>query len=76
MSAPTDFFVGCTNEKYLIVMKNQCKSLVAEFQTVDCYITAILVCPQINMLLLGTNKGTLRVTRWPILDDQLEMEVL
>ena len=76
LSQPTDFFLGCTNEKYLVIMKNQCKNLVAEFATVDCYITAMLVCPQMNMLFLGTNKGTLRVSRWPILDDQLEMEVL
>jgi hypothetical protein len=42
---PQDFFIGCTNEKYLVIMKNQCRSLVAEFQTVDCYVTAMLVCP-------------------------------
>lgn len=61
-----DLFVGCTTEKYMVVYKNKCKDLVAEFPITDCHVTSLLLCPLQGILLAGTSKGTLRVYSWPM----------
>jgi len=62
----SDLFVGCTTEKYMVVYKNKCKDLVAEFPITDCHVTSLLLCPLQSVLLAGTSKGTLRIYSWPM----------
>jgi hypothetical protein len=50
----------------MVVYKNKCKDLVAEFPIIDCHITSLLLCPLQGILLAGTSKGTLRVYTWPM----------
>ena len=63
-----DLFVGATTEKYLVIYKNRCKDLIAEFPIVDCHITSLLVCPLQGALLAGTSKGTIRIYAWPMVE--------
>lgn len=57
----------------MVLYKNKCKDLVAEFPIVDCHITSLLVCPLQGALLAGTSKGTLRIYPWPLVEDSLEL---
>jgi len=59
----------------MVLYKNKCKDLVAEFPIVDCHITSLLVCPLQGALLAGTSKGTLRIYPWPLVEDSLELEL-
>ena len=50
----------------MVLYKNRCKDLIAEFPIIDCHITSLLVCPLQGALLAGTSKGTLRIYTWPM----------
>lgn len=50
----------------MVIYKNYCKDLVAEFPIKDCHITSLLICSIQGILLAGTSKGTLRVYLWPL----------
>ena len=71
-----DLFVGATTEKYLVLYKNRCRDLIAEFPITDCHITSLLVCPLQGVLIAGTNKGSLRVYTWPMVESALELEMI
>ena len=60
----------------MVVYKNKCKDLVAEFPIVDCHITSLLLCPLQGILLAGTSKGTLRVYLWPMVENSLELAIM
>jgi len=62
----TDLFIGATNEKYMVLYKNKCKDLIAEFPIVDCHITAMMICHLQSALIVGTSKGTIRIYNWPL----------
>ena len=62
----SDLFVGSTTEKYLVLYKNRCRDLIAEFPIADCHITSLLVCPLQGALIAGTSRGSLRVYAWPM----------
>jgi hypothetical protein len=72
-SGECDLFVGCTTEKYMVVYKNKCKDLVAEFPITDCHVTSLLLCSLQGILLAGTSKGTLRVYSWPMTENSFEL---
>ena len=59
----------------MVLYKNKCKDLIAEFPIVDCHITSLLVCPLQGALLAGTSKGTLRIYAWPMVEESLELEL-
>ena len=65
-SIESNLFVGCTTEKYMVLYKNKCKELIAEFPIIDCHITSLLICPIQGLMIAGTSKGTLRVYNWPL----------
>lgn len=71
----SDLFVGATTEKYLVLYKNRCRDLIAEFPITDAHITALLVCPMQGVLIAGTNRGSLRLYAWPMLENCLELEL-
>lgn len=60
----------------MVVYKNKCKDLVAEFPVIDCHITSLLLCPLQGILLAGTSKGTLRVYTWPMIENSLELMIM
>jgi hypothetical protein len=60
----------------MVVYKNKCKDLVAEFPVIDCHITSLLLCPLQGILLAGTSKGTLRVYAWPMIENSLELMIM
>lgn len=57
----------------MVVYKNKCKDLVAEFPITDCHVTSLLLCPLQGILLAGTSKGTLRVYSWPMTENSFEL---
>ena len=59
----------------MVLYKNKCKDLIAEFPIVDCHITSLLVCPLQGAVLAGTSKGTLRIYAWPMVEESLELEL-
>ena len=59
----------------MVLYKNRCKDLIAEFPITDCHITSLLVCPLQGALLAGTSKGTLRIYAWPMVEESLELEL-
>lgn len=71
----SNIFVGCSTEKYMVLYKNKCKDLIAEFPIVDCHITSLLLCPIQGLMIAGTSKGTLRIFNWPMLETLLEYEI-
>jgi len=74
---PADgLFVGCTNEKYLALYRKKCKDLVANFPVTECYITCIEVSPRLGAIFLGTSKGCVRMSVWPLEEDNLQYEML
>lgn len=32
----------------------------------DCYLTTLLLCRKLRVLFMGTNKGSIRVSLWPM----------
>lgn len=66
-----DLFAGATTEKYLVLYKNRCRDLIAEFPITDCHITSLLVCPLQGALIAGTSRGSLRVYAWPMVEGSL-----
>lgn len=60
----------------LCLYKSYCKELVAEFPTTDCYITTLLISRKIGVIFMGTNKGSIRISLWPISDESLEWEAV
>lgn len=75
-STEGNLFVGCTTEKYMVLYKNKCKELIAEFPISDCHITSLLICPIQGLLIAGTSKGTLRVYNWPLTENVLKLELV
>ncbi|EAR86922.2 WD domain, G-beta repeat protein (macronuclear) [Tetrahymena thermophila SB210] len=73
-SDESNLFVGCSNEKYLSIYKERWKKIVAEFPVTDCYVTSLVVSTQLKCIFLGTNKGRVRVSVWPLDDDAMEYE--
>jgi len=68
-----DIFIGSTNEKYFKVCKRQVTDeLIVEFPVTDCYITTLLICKALSVIFMGTNKGSIRVSLWPICEETLE----
>lgn len=59
----------------MVLYKNRCKDLIAEFPITDCHITSLLVCPLQGALLAGTSKGSIRVYAWPMVEESLELEL-
>lgn len=59
----------------MVLYKNKCKDLIAEFPIIDCHITTILICPLQNALLVGTSKGTIRLYNWPLIENSLPLEL-
>lgn len=45
-----------------------------EFPVDDCYITSLCVAD--GWLFAATSKGSLRVYRWPILEEECELEIV
>ncbi|KRX00640.1 WD40-repeat-containing domain [Pseudocohnilembus persalinus] len=73
----TSLFVGCTNEKYLVLYKNtfkQDQDLIAEFPVTDCYVTKLIVSNTLKCIFMGTNNGKIRVSVWPLHESNLEYE--
>lgn len=58
----------------MVLYKNKCKDLIAEFPIVDCHITSLLICSIQGLMILGTSKGALRVYNWPLTEKTLELE--
>lgn len=54
--------------------QNQGKTLVCEFPVEDCFITAICIAD--GWLFAATSKQSIRVYRWPIFEEDCEMEIL
>ena len=54
--------------------KEKIKKLVAEFQVTDCYVTTLVVSSKLKCIFLGTNKGKIRVSVWPLDDDAFEYD--
>ena len=71
---PKSIFVGSTKEKYLAIYKEDHEKeitkdkwdLVAEFPVQDVEITCIVVSHALKCCFLGTSKGTVRVSVWPL----------
>lgn len=59
----------------LCLYKNNCKELVAEFPIVDCHVTALCISRLLGVVFLGTNKGTVRVSLWPLDESVLQWEL-
>lgn len=58
----------------MVLYKNKCKDLIAEFPIIDCHITSLLICSIQGLMILGTSKGALRVYNWPLTEKTLELE--
>ncbi len=69
-----DLFIGCSEHKYMVLYQNTGKTLLAEFPVEDCYITSI--CMADGWLFASTSKNSIRVYRWPIFEEDCEMEVI
>lgn len=67
-------FVGCTNEKYLVLFRGDCKERIAEFPVIDEYCTSITISNTLNCIFMGTNKGNVRVSVWPLGDKNMEYD--
>ena len=59
----------------MVLYKNKCKDLIAEFPITDCHITSLLLCPIQGLMVAGTSRGTLRIYNWPLLETFLEYEM-
>lgn len=59
-------FAGTNQCKYLTVYRNRCRELVAEFPVSDCTIESMCLAKEINVLLVGTSSGSVRLYAWPI----------
>jgi WD40 repeat protein len=70
----SDLFVGATSEKYLVLYKNKCRELVAEFPVTDCTITSLLISKALKVLFAGTSSGRIRVYLWPLDESNLVWE--
>ena len=56
----------------MVIYGNEGKKLISEFSVRDdCYVTDFAI--ETNLLFLGTNKGTIRIYNWPILENNLLM---
>lgn len=69
-------FVGTNQYKYLSIYTNRCKNLVAEFPITDCTIESMCLAKEVNMMLVGTSLGTIRLYNWPIDEGSCLMEVV
>lgn len=58
----------------MVLYKNKCKDLIAEFPIVDCHVTSLLICSIQGLMIAGTSKGALRVYNWPLTEKMLELE--
>lgn len=58
----------------MVLYKNKCKDLIAEFPIVDCHITSLLICAIQGLMIAGTSKGALRIYSWPLSEKNLELE--
>jgi hypothetical protein len=67
-------FVGATKSKYLVIYEDFGQRLVAEYPVDDCFIVDLVVWDR--LMVCGTSKGTLRVYNWPILEEELELEIV
>lgn len=65
-------FVGFLKTKYMVLYNNFGKDLIAEFSVKNnCYVLDICVAE--DKLFAATNKGTIRVYSWPILEEHCEL---
>lgn len=71
----SDLFIGCSIEKYMCLYRNNCKELVAEFPIIDCHVTSLCICKSLGVIFLGTNKGSVRVSLWPLDESNLQWEL-
>ena len=69
-----DLFFGCTPEKNICIYQNNCKEKLVEFISTDFDANAAVISKKHNVLILGTNKGTIRVFMWPLNKSSLELE--
>jgi len=60
-----DLFVGCFNEKNLLIYKNNCKDLLMEYVNEECSYTKLLLSLQHGVIFCGTSRGSIRTHLWP-----------
>ncbi len=58
----------------MILYKNLGKTLISQFPIEDCYITALCVAD--GWLFAATSKKSIRVYKWPLFEEDCEMELL
>jgi hypothetical protein len=69
-----DLFYGCTPEKNICIYQNKCKDKLVEFISNDFDANAAAISQKHKVLIIGTNKGTLRIMLWPLNKQGLEIE--
>ena len=65
-----NYFVGCTNTQYLCIYGGKFKEndRIAIFPVIDTYITCITASSKLKCIFMGTNKGKIRISLWPLND--------
>jgi hypothetical protein len=58
----------------MVLFKNLGKTLINEFPVEDCYITSLCVAD--GWLFAATSKRSIRVYKWPIFEEECQMEIL
>lgn len=69
-------FVGTNDRKFMVVYRNDCRELLAEFPIGDCTAESLCIAREISVLVVGTSKGTVRIYEWPIDESSCLMEVV
>lgn len=63
-----DLFVMLSNDNCLRVYNEKGSSLMVQDTPIDCVYTCFLLSKELQVLILGTNRGTVQVKLWPILE--------
>lgn len=71
-----NLFVGTNERKFMVVYRDDCRELLAEFPVTDCTAESLCIAQEISVLVVGTSKGTVRLYGWPIDESACLMEVV
>lgn len=67
-----NIFIGFTKTKFMVVYSNFGQELVAEFPVVSgVYVTDFCVAQE--LFFVGTNKGSIFMYKWPMLESHFEV---
>lgn len=68
-----DIFIAAGAEKYLSIYRNNMEELIVDFPIENnVVIHSLHISRILKLLFCGTNKGTIRVYPWPLLEELLE----